>query len=50
MGSMKRKAKSLLNQRMRVGVFTLPIWVVGLAFVANRVWKSRQQRSLSAAS
>ena len=39
MGKMK-KVKSgvtgILNQRVRMGLFTIPLWVVGAVFLARR--------------
>jgi hypothetical protein len=49
MGKMKKVAsgaKGILNQRVRMGLFTVPLWVVGALFVARKL---RDRRRYSAA-
>lgn len=40
----KSGVKGVLNQRVRVGLFTVPLWVVGALFVARKL---RDRRRLS---
>ena len=46
MGKIK-KVKSgvtgILNQRVRMGLFTVPLWVVGAVFLARRLRDRRRQ-------
>jgi len=34
--------KGVLNQRVRMGLFTVPLWVVGAVFVARRMRNRRR--------
>jgi hypothetical protein len=47
MGKLKRNVKSVLNQRVRMGLFTVPLWVVGAVYLARRV---RDRRRLATAA
>jgi hypothetical protein len=38
-----RNVKGVLNQRVRVGLFTVPLWVLGVV-VAARVVRGRRQQ------
>ncbi|HEX3556877.1 MAG TPA: hypothetical protein VIA62_26940 [Thermoanaerobaculia bacterium] len=40
--SLKKNVKGVLNQRVRVGLFTVPLWVVGAVFLARRLRNRRQ--------
>jgi hypothetical protein len=44
MGKIKSNVKGLLNQRVRIGLFTLPLWVVGAVFLARMVRDRRRHR------
>jgi hypothetical protein len=44
MGKLKTNVKGLLNQRVRVGLFTLPLWVVGALYLAKRLRDRRRLR------
>jgi hypothetical protein len=46
MMSLKKNVKGLLTQRVRLGLFTVPLWVVGAVFLARRV---RDRRRLASA-
>lgn len=35
--TLKTNAKGLLNQRVRMGLFTVPLWVVGAVFLARKL-------------
>jgi hypothetical protein len=35
MSKVKSGAKGVLNQRVRVGLFTVPLWVVGAVFLVR---------------
>jgi hypothetical protein len=41
-GKVKRDVKGVLNQRVRVGIFTVPLWLLGLYF-AFRWLRDRRQ-------
>jgi hypothetical protein len=43
----KKNVKGLLNQRVRLGLFTVPLWVVGAVFLARRI---RDRRRLASAT
>ena len=43
---LKKNVKGLLNQRVRMGLFTVPLWVVGAVFLAQRI---RNRRRLASA-
>jgi hypothetical protein len=47
MGKLKSNVKSVLNQRVRMGLFTVPLWVVGAVYLARRV---RDRRRLATAA
>ncbi|MEA2599976.1 MAG: hypothetical protein QOF89_968 [Acidobacteriota bacterium] len=40
--SLKRNVKGLLTQRVRFGLFTVPLWVVGAVFLARRMRDRRR--------
>jgi hypothetical protein len=42
MGKLKSNVKSLLNQRVRLGLFTVPLWVIGAVYVARQVRDRRR--------
>ena len=49
MGKMKKVksgVKGVLNQRVRMGLFTVPLWMVGAVFLARKV---RDRRRATAA-
>lgn len=43
MGKLKSNVKGLLNQRVRLGLFTVPLWVVGAVFVVRKLRERRHQ-------
>src|SRR4030095_9515295 len=45
MGKIKSNVKGLLTQRVRIGLFTVPLWVVGAVFLARMVRDRRRHRS-----
>jgi hypothetical protein len=47
MGKIKKGVKGVLNQRVRMGLFTVPLWVVGAVFLARKVQARRRQQSQS---
>lgn len=42
MGKMKSKVKGLMNTRVRMGLFTVPLWVVGAVFLARKLRDRRR--------
>lgn len=40
--SLKKNVKGVLSQRVRVGLFTVPLWVVGAVFLARWVRDRRR--------
>jgi hypothetical protein len=42
MAKLKRNVKSLLNQRVRMGFLTVPLWVVGAVWVARKLRDRRR--------
>jgi len=42
MGKLKGNVKSLLNQRVRLGLFTVPLWVVGAVYLVRHVRDRRR--------
>ncbi len=42
MSELKSNVKGLLNQRVRVGLLTVPLWVVGALFLARRLRDRRR--------
>lgn len=42
MSKVKSGAKDVLSQRVRVGLFTVPLWVVGAFFVARKLRDRRR--------
>jgi hypothetical protein len=42
MGKLKTNVKGVLNQRVRFGLFTVPLWVVGAVFLARWVRDRRR--------
>lgn len=41
---LKANVKGILNQRVRMGLFTVPLWVVGAVFVARKLRDRRRLR------
>lgn len=51
MGKMKkvtRGAKSVLNQRVRIGLFSVPLWVAGAVYLARRLRDRRRHQHVTA--
>lgn len=46
MGKIKRNVKGLLNTRVRMGLFTVPLWVVGAVYMARRLRDRRRYASV----
>lgn len=44
MGKLKTNVKGVLNQRVRFGLFTVPLWVVGTVVLARWVRDRRRHR------
>lgn len=44
MSKLKRNVKGLMNQRVRMGFLTVPLWVVGAVYLAKVVRDRRQNR------
>ena len=42
MGKLKKNVKGVLNQRVRVGLFTVPLWVLGALFLARKLRDRRR--------
>jgi len=42
MGKVKSNVKGLLNQRVRVGLFTVPLWVLAAVFLARKLRDRRR--------
>ena len=42
MANMKKSVKSILNQRVRMGFLTVPLWVVGAVWVARKLRDRRR--------
>lgn len=42
MANMKKNVKSVLNQRVRMGFLTVPLWVVGAVWVARKLRDRRR--------
>ena len=42
MSKIKSGVKGLLTQRVRMGLFTVPLWVVGAVFLARRLRDRRR--------
>jgi hypothetical protein len=52
MGKMKKVksgVKGVLNQRVRLGLFTVPLWMVGLVFVARQLRNRRRTVAVATA-
>lgn len=47
MAKWKNNVKGLLNQRVRMGFLTVPLWVVGAVYVAKMVKNRRHQHRLA---
>lgn len=43
MGKLKSNVKGLLKQRVRLGLFTVPLWIVGAVFLARKLRERRHQ-------
>lgn len=41
--TLKRNVKGVLNQRVRLGLFTVPLWVVGAVYAARLIRDRRRQ-------
>jgi hypothetical protein len=39
----KKNVKGVLNQRVRIGLFTVPLWLVGAAFLTRMVMERRRR-------
>jgi hypothetical protein len=48
MKKVTRGAKSLLNQRVRVGLFSVPLWVAGAVYLARRLRDRRRHQHVTA--
>lgn len=46
MGKVQRNVKGLLNTRVRMGLFTVPLWVVGAVFVARTLRDRRRNAAV----
>ncbi len=44
MKKVKSGAKKVLNQRVRMGFFTVPLWVVGAVYLAKMLRDRRRQQ------
>ncbi|HEX2644338.1 MAG TPA: hypothetical protein VHU81_15185 [Thermoanaerobaculia bacterium] len=44
MAKWNRNVKGILNQRVRLGFLSVPLWVAGAVFLARTVKNRRQQR------
>jgi hypothetical protein len=42
MSKLTTNVKGLLNQRVRMGLFTVPIWVVGAVFLVRKLRDRRR--------
>jgi hypothetical protein len=42
MGKIKSNVKGLMNQRVRMGLFTVPLWLVGAVYLAKRIRNRRR--------
>jgi hypothetical protein len=42
MGKLKSNVKSVLNQRVRMGLFSVPLWVVGAVYLTRRLRDRRR--------
>lgn len=42
MGKIKSNVKSVLNQRVRMGLFSVPLWVVGAVYLTRRLRDRRR--------
>jgi hypothetical protein len=47
MGKIQRNLNGLANQRVRLGLFTVPLWVVGAVYLVRYV-KGRRERLAAA--
>jgi len=43
MGKVKGGVKGLMNQRVRFGLFTVPLWVVAAAWVGRKLMDRRRR-------
>lgn len=48
MSKIKKNVKSVLNQKARIGFFTVPLWVVGAVYLARHIRDRRRLASVSA--
>jgi len=42
MARIKSRVKGVLGQRVRIGLFTVPLWVVGAVFLARKLRERRR--------
>jgi hypothetical protein len=42
MSKIKKNVKSALNRKVRLGFFTVPLWVLGAVYVARMIRDRRQ--------
>lgn len=50
MGKMKKVksgVKGVLNQRVRMGLFTVPLWMLGVVFLARKVRDRRRTAAVT---
>ena len=45
MAKVKRNVKGLMNQKMRVGFFTVPLWLVGAVYLVRKLNERRRLRA-----
>jgi hypothetical protein len=45
MGKVKRNVKGLMNQKMRLGFFTVPLWLVGVVYLVRKLNERRRLRA-----
>jgi hypothetical protein len=47
MGKLKKNVKSVMNQKVRMGFFTVPLWVVGAVYLTRRL-RDRRRAAVTA--
>jgi hypothetical protein len=45
MKKVKSGVKGVLNQRVRMGLFTVPLWMVGVVFLGRALRNRRRQQT-----
>jgi hypothetical protein len=45
MGKIKRNVKGIANQRVRMGFFTVPLWLFGAVYLARMLKNRRSGRA-----